>query len=110
MYDSDVFNSEMNNKTIPPEVSYVNHNIEFPLDKLRSFKKEDFHHLYRVLFSCLVDADFIDTEKFMNEDNAKLRGGKKTITELIPLLKNHLAKLKLSAKDTESIRIVLKFN
>lgn len=105
LYDSDVFNSEMNNKTIPPEVSYVNHNIEFPLDKLRSFKKEDFHHLYRVLFSCLVDADFIDTEKFMNEDDAKLRGGKKTITELIPLLKNYLAKLKLSAKDTDVNRI-----
>ena len=36
----------------------------------------------RMLFSCLVDADFLDTEQFMNPDKASRRGGWASIAEL----------------------------
>jgi CRISPR-associated endonuclease/helicase Cas3 len=38
-------------------------------------KKEQFHLWVRMLFSCLVDADFLDTENFMTPDNSKIRSG-----------------------------------
>ncbi|NLE05519.1 MAG: CRISPR-associated helicase Cas3', partial [Crenarchaeota archaeon] len=37
----------------------------------------------RMLFSCIVDADFLDTEKYMNENNAALRGGYLGMEELL---------------------------
>jgi len=40
---------------------------------------EHFHLWLRMLFSCLVDADFLDTEAFMNETNAEERGCYKSI-------------------------------
>lgn len=40
-----------------------------------------FSFLIRMIFSCLVDADFLDTEEFMN-DGRKIRGVKCNFTEL----------------------------
>lgn len=54
---------------------------------------QQFHHLTRMLFSCLVDADYLDTEVFMNPQKALLRKRHPTIEELYPLLQNHLTKL-----------------
>ncbi|CAI8970425.1 CRISPR-associated helicase/endonuclease Cas3 [Methylocaldum szegediense] len=45
--------------------------------------KEGFALWIRMLFSCLVDADFLDTEEFMEEDKAKRRGGYPEIPELL---------------------------
>lgn len=36
----------------------------------------------RMLFSCLVDADFLDTEKFFSPDKSARRGGYPSLTEL----------------------------
>lgn len=36
----------------------------------------------RLLFSCLVDADFLDTESFMDPGRANLRGNYRSLTEL----------------------------
>lgn len=36
----------------------------------------------RMLFSCLVDADFLDTERFLNAERAALRGRYPSLTEL----------------------------
>lgn len=56
-----------------------------------------FHHISRILFSCLVDADFIDTEHFMCANKSELRGGGKTLTQLLPLLDDYLYKLKIAS-------------
>jgi CRISPR-associated endonuclease/helicase Cas3 len=40
----------------------------------------------RMLFSCLVDADFLDTEAFMNAANARLRGKYPTLRVLRSIL------------------------
>ncbi len=44
--------------------------------------------LTRMLFSCLVDADYLDTEAFMN--NAPIRQNELSLAPLLPLLERHL--------------------
>lgn len=102
LHDSDELNGENSElkKNIPVE---VNTNIErVALDRL-SFKCEanDFHHLSRMLYSCLVDADYLDTEAFIDESASKLRANKAEIKDLLPKLEAYLKNLKVSAKDTE---------
>lgn len=44
--------------------------------------QEYFHLWIRMLYSALVDADFLDTERFMNEEKARQRGQYPDIVEL----------------------------
>lgn len=44
----------------------------------------------RMLFSCLVDADFLDTERFMDEGKANARAAYPTLRELKPLFDAHM--------------------
>jgi CRISPR-associated endonuclease/helicase Cas3 len=55
--------------------------------------------LGRMLFSCLVDADFLATEQFMSPDQSQARGGRLlTVADLDRCLDAYLAKL---AQDTK---------
>lgn len=45
-------------------------------------KQADFHLWIRMLYSCLVDADFLDTEAFMQPSQSQVRTGFKSLTEL----------------------------
>jgi CRISPR-associated endonuclease/helicase Cas3 len=56
-----------------------------PVLKPPSFVKgrDDFHLWVRMLYSCLVDSDFLDTEKFMKFDKSALRSE----FERLPILK-----------------------
>ena len=74
-------------------------NLVMPKDKL--FKPQDFHHLVRVLYSCLVDADFLDTEEFMDNKRSESRKKQKTINELLPLLEQYLKELSEKSVMTE---------
>ncbi len=47
-----------------------------------AFKEEDVAFWIRMLYSCLVDADFLDTEAFMDVERAEGRGGYPPLTAL----------------------------
>lgn len=62
------------------------------LSSLPSFvKSKNFHFWVRILFSCLVDADFLDTERFVDAARTNERGGYPSLVQLKSRLDNHLA-------------------
>ena len=86
-------------KPIPSEVD-----VSVKKEKLNKLpfqvQAPDLHHLSRMLFSCLVDADYLDTEAFMDKESATLRQGKATLNDLLPRLDRYLSNLKAQANDT----------
>ena len=68
-------------------------------------KPQDIHHLQRMLYSCLVDADYLDTEAFMQPEQSKLRGKYDSLAMLEKKLEAYLSRLKKNAPDTEVNRI-----
>jgi CRISPR-associated endonuclease/helicase Cas3 len=54
----------------------------------------------RLLFSCLVDADFLDTEAFMDDGKAAVRAGFSTLDELAARFDAHMARIKVGAGET----------
>lgn len=56
--------------------------MPFGLNKPSPDLFEHLHLWVRMLYSCLVDADFLDTERFMNPEQFKLRGKFVDLTEL----------------------------
>lgn len=55
--------------------------------------QRDYALWIRLLFSCLVDADFLDTEQFMAPEKAVLRSRYLALTELEPLFDSHMVAL-----------------
>ena len=65
----------------------------------------DIHFWLRMLFSCLVDADFLDTEAFMDAGRAGLRGGYAEIPALLQAYENHMAeRFGSAATDVQRLR------
>lgn len=95
---------ELLKQEIPGEVSIPDVKARLSAPS-RQLAKEDFHHLVRMLYSCLVDADYLDTESFMAPEQAELRGSKATMSELCSKLETHLEQLSNGAPDTEVNRI-----
>lgn len=62
--------------------------------------RDGFHLWVRMLFSCLVDADFLDTEAFMDPPRATSRQGYPDIATLLTQLNAHMAKLQHDAEPT----------
>ena len=91
-------------KPIPDEVNTAVEKRNLTIPKF-NFVPSDVHHLSRMLYSCLVDADFLDTEKFMDSSSALLRGNKKTLHELEPMLDAFLIEMESKATDTPVNRI-----
>lgn len=73
--------------------------------KLPKMQRFDLHHLIRMLFSCLVDADSLDTEAFMKPDQSRLRGSHKSMRELLVMMERHLQELKSKSTETEVNKI-----
>ena len=53
-----------------------------------------------MLFSALVDADFLATESFLNRRQSRKRKAGANITELAARLEKHLSDLQAEADDT----------
>lgn len=63
-------------------------------------------HLWmRMLFSCLVDADFLDTEAFMSPDRAGLRESSKELSELKAAFDAYMERKSAKAEETPVNRI-----
>lgn len=58
---------------------------------------EDFHLWVRMLFSCLVDADFLDTENYMDPDKTGSRNGYQEIESLLARFSDHMQRLNAEA-------------
>lgn len=95
---------EESDKDIPKEV-LIPESQPCALPRLQNLKSYDLHHLVRMLFSCLVDADSLDTEGFMNPEQSSLRGVHTTMEELLSKLEEHISHLKERSEETEVNRI-----
>ena len=84
-----------------PEDVTIDNAISYQFPKFPKMEPYDLHHLVRMLFSCLVDADSLDTEAFINPTQAKQRGSHTSMQELLATLEKHLEGLKANALDTE---------
>lgn len=87
-------------KSIPQDVS-LPECIDIAKPNLSGCKPYDYHHLVRMLFSCLVDADSLDTEAFMTPLQASMRGSGATMEELSGIMESHLQKLRKTSANTE---------
>ena len=102
LYDDGEMKDVMKSE-IPDDVSVES--IDAHLDIPRLGKPQDIHHLQRMLYSCLVDADYLDTEAFMQPEQSKQRGRYDSLAVLEEKLDEYLSKLKKDAPDTEVNRI-----
>lgn len=105
LYDTDELNNDILKKDIPKEIDTNISKIQIPTDVLRTYNRpEELHHLIRILYSCLVDADFLDTERFMNPESFASRKNSTTMKELKEMLQAKLDEFK-NAPDTDVNRI-----
>lgn len=75
---------------VPDELLNVIPALERPLVK---DTKREAHVWIRMLFSCLVDADYLDTERFMKPEQAVLRGNYRNLSVLKVQFDRHMEKL-----------------
>jgi len=82
-------------------LSNIKHEIkEHPLPG-QKFRTSRGHALWiRMLYSCLVDADFLDTEAFLEPDKSRIRKGYPSLNDLLPLFETYMAKKQEKAGDT----------
>jgi len=55
----------------------------------------------RLLFSCVVDADFLDTEAFLEPDKTAARGNYKQLPDLLPIFMDYMRAKQTGAVDTK---------
>lgn len=65
----------------------------------------DLHLWLRMLFSSLVDADFLDTENYMNSDKAHMRAAYPSIDNLLARFNAYMEQLAVNAMPTAVNRI-----
>ncbi len=94
---------EMLKLEIPKDVTTDSIQANLTIPQIGSPK--DVHHLQRMLYSCLVDADYLDTEAFMMPEQSKLRGHHSTMKQLEETLELFLRRLKENAVDSDVNRI-----
>lgn len=89
---------------IPHDVS-LGEPIPCAFPKFIGIKQYDLHHVVRMLFSCLVDADSLDTEAFMNPEQTRFRGCHANMEELLRKMEHYLQSLIEKSDKSEVNRI-----
>lgn len=69
-----------------------------------NLQSKDFHHIERMLYSCLVDADYLDTEHFIQPKQASWRGSKTKVEELLPMLEKYFSGFGTPTTEVNKIR------
>ncbi len=69
------------------------------------FTEDSFHLWIRMLFSSLVDADFLDTEEFMKPEQRAQRGVYPPLSDLKSKFDSYMASLAAKAESTEVNRL-----
>lgn len=83
-------------RSIADEIRELIHcNISLPI----YVKQDNFHLWIRMLFSSLVDADYLDTEKFMDNEKADTRGKYPNLLSLKDMFDAHMDNLTGKDKD-----------
>ena len=87
LHDWADYDETIRGRAIPEGITDLNINPKRLTDNLRKFsgremQPKDMNHWLRMLYSCLVDADFLDTEAFMSPDESKKRGRLTNMSEL----------------------------
>ncbi|MDE6443355.1 MAG: CRISPR-associated helicase Cas3' [Muribaculaceae bacterium] len=89
---------------IPEDLSKALPSVDLPLPKIK-MSLEDSSFIPRMLFSCLVDADRLDTERFMSPEKFAKRRNFPSITRLISSLNDYTSKFEaLPRTDLNKIR------
>ena len=97
---------ELLKKDLPEEVSWDGlPDVPSPPSYLRQMQQPDLNHLFRMLYSCLVDADYLDTENFMMPGQVRLRNNQTSLADLLPKLEVYLQNLAERSADTPVNRI-----
>lgn len=94
---------EVLKQQMPDDVTIEKVRADLEIPRLE--KSKDIHHLERMLYSCLVDADFLDTEAFMQPEQSRFRGKYDSLAMLKEKLEAYLKGLKNNVPDTEVNRI-----
>lgn len=95
LYDIDEL-EKLLNKECPREISKEIPDIKIESPKVK-LDKSDIHHLTRMLYSCLVDADYLDTERFMNGGCKSERENEYSLIQLKSKLEQHLSSMPCSS-------------
>ena len=104
LYDEDALKDAIKRRTVPKEIKIDPLPISPSLPHIQ-LRPEDLHHYVRMLFSCLVDADRLDTEAFMNPSQALLRGHGDSLPVLLERLEAKLSEFKSKDNDSEVNRV-----
>jgi len=75
--------------------------LKYPVKPPAFLRSQDFHHWVRMLYSCIVDADYLDTELFMNPDSNALRSRFPPLSELKDKFDCYMDTLSNKADKTE---------
>lgn len=87
----------------PAQVLMRPEHIAFDLSKQVPGGSDGFALWVRMLFSALVDADFLDTERYMNPDRFEKRNRWSTLHELAPLFDAYIENLTAQADPSSKV-------
>lgn len=90
------------NEIVLPEPSETDL-LDLPCPKTKAMQAFSQAFFIRMLFSCLVDADYLDTESFMTPEKAAVRKGSVPLATLLARLNVQLDKLEKRGREQPSL-------